>query len=680
MTNFIEQLTETLVGAQQNKRQWEYGAYQGANPRYKQELGSLETKWMGIFDYLDPNDVQSVKRARLLLEDDFSSYNSTYPAEMFQSNLMKKEVSEMLDEYENRSGQVSGARLRADEIKFDLEKLITGNEIENSFKEYMAGNKGKTQQDWRNHLVENIYKYEQDLNSISKNMAIKSSTDPTEENIHKIRQNKFFNANLLSVDGLDSLLSDVDKSSQFLEAIKGEFTTGVDASRVLDGFDPEGGEYTLRHQITESEAQDLKNILYYGATPEYDKKEQVRANDNEAKRGIAINQQKVETQTYSNLENVKAGILNDYNVNISEGERLSWDDFPATDDEHYAIIKPGTSTPYTVGERDKFIKEFYGTSDKVPVQITSLLDRLAAKGNPEVVIRLSKAMIDASSKSNMDRIRTNDQAFLTYFDDINYSQPVAIEALNPNIYPETLVRLLNSEDPEYGRHGGKYAKYGDIINIRPEDSPTLNSGEVKQLNKEVEQFYKEANVGPLTVDLDGDGIPDLVDADVSQGEGSEEDLKQNALENWELLSGEEKQEYDYSFDKFFAGISTPAVDDKAKAPLNAKQLSVAKPKFEKFKRQAEKNIDMIKTEIDTKKTQMNQMTSFNKESLQRQKNIISEEIKSLEKSLIEQEGLLKNTDINTWVYTMTDEREKNQILSGQTSAQTVQDYWSTRKR
>ena len=78
---------------------------------------------------------------------------------------------------------------------------------------------------------------------------------------HKIRQNKFFNANLLSVDGLDSLLSDVNKSSQFLEAIKGEFTTGVDASRVLDGFDPEGGEYTLRHQITESEAQDLKNIL-----------------------------------------------------------------------------------------------------------------------------------------------------------------------------------------------------------------------------------------------------------------------------------------------------------------------------------------------------------------------------------------------------------------------------------
>ena len=71
---------------------------------------------------------------------------------------------------------------------------------------------------------------------------------------------------------------------------------------------------------------------------------------------------------------------------------------------------------------------------------------------------------------------------------------------------------------------------------------------------------------------------------------------------------------------------------------------------------------------------MNQMTSFNKESLKKQKNIISEKIKVLENRLAEQQNLLKNTDMNTWLSTIAEKKMVEQIKTGKSNAELVQDY------
>ena len=71
---------------------------------------------------------------------------------------------------------------------------------------------------------------------------------------------------------------------------------------------------------------------------------------------------------------------------------------------------------------------------------------------------------------------------------------------------------------------------------------------------------------------------------------------------------------------------------------------------------------------------MNQMTSFNRESLKKQKNIIANKIKTLENRLEKQQNLLKNTDINTWLSTIANKYAVEQIKTGESNAQLVQNY------
>ena len=109
--------------------------------------------------------------------------------------------------------------------------------------------------------------------------------------------------------------------------------------------------------------------------------------------------------------------------------------------------------------------------------------------------------------------------------------------------------------------------------------------------------------------------------------------------------------------------------------LNEQQLNQAKPKFEKFQKQTKNQIALITREINSKKKQMNQMTSFNKESLKKQKDIIAKEIKTLESRLLEQQNILKDTDINTWLNTIADKNTVKQIKTGKSDSELVQDYW-----
>lgn len=115
--------------------------------------------------------------------------------------------------------------------------------------------------------------------------------------------------------------------------------------------------------------------------------------------------------------------------------------------------------------------------------------------------------------------------------------------------------------------------------------------------------------------------------------------------------------------------------DSVKRPaLNEKQLKQAEPKFKAFQKETKNQIALITEEINSKKTQMNQMTSFNRESLKKQKNIIANKIKTLENRLEKQQNLLKNTDINTWLSTIANKYAVEQIKTGESNAQLAQNY------
>ena len=87
---------------------------------------------------------------------------------------------------------------------------------------------------------------------------------------------------------------------------------------------------------------------------------------------------------------------------------------------------------------------------------------------------------------------------------------------------------------------------------------------------------------------------------------------------------------------------------------------------------------MLKKNISDKKKQMNRLTSFSKESLVNRKNIMKEEIKSLEAQLKEKEDLLQNTDINVWLDTMASKKLKKEIEVGKSSAELAKEYLQSR--
>ena len=115
-------------------------------------------------------------------------------------------------------------------------------------------------------------------------------------------------------------------------------------------------------------------------------------------------------------------------------------------------------------------------------------------------------------------------------------------------------------------------------------------------------------------------------------------------------------------------------DSVERLALNEKQLKQAEPKFKAFQKETKNQIALITEEINSKKTQMNQMTSFNRESLKKQKNIIANKIKTLENRLEKQQNLLKNTDINTWLSTIANKYAVEQIKTGESNAQLAQNY------
>ena len=72
------------------------------------------------------------------------------------------------------------------------------------------------------------------------------------------------------------------------------------------------------------------------------------------------------------------------------------------------------------------------------------------------------------------------------------------------------------------------------------------------------------------------------------------------------------------------------------------------------------------------------MTSFNKKSLQIQKNKLSLQIKNLQDSLAKKENLLDTTDINVWFNTIASDMNVEQIKTGKSNAELVQNYFANK--
>ena len=192
-------------------------------------------------------------------------------------------------------------------------------------------------------------------------------------------------------------------------------------------------------------------------------------------------------------------------------------------------------------------------------------------------------------------------------------------------------------------------------------------------NKKSKEFLDENN----------DGVPDMVERPELSDEEKKE--KEFILKEWESYTVEQKNEYNNDFNTFYEKVTTPAgaVTDnkgteKTTAVLNQKQLKKAETGFNRFQKKTNNQISMLKKNISDKKKQMNRLTSFSKESLVNRKNIMKEEIKSLEAQLKEKEDLLQNTDINVWLDTMASKKLKKEIEVGKSSAELAKEYLQSR--
>jgi hypothetical protein len=91
----------------------------------------------------------------------------------------------------------------------------------------------------------------------------------------------------------------------------------------------------------------------------------------------------------------------------------------------------------------------------------------------------------------------------------------------------------------------------------------------------------------------------------------------------------------------------------AQPALTDKQLAEAEKEFKKFQVTFKEQIDDLREDIEDKKNKANKLTSFNKESLVKRRNEMNIEIQNLENQLRQAEDILKNTDMNTWLNTIS---------------------------
>jgi len=261
--------------------------------------------------------------------------------------------------------------------------------------------------------------------------------------------------------------------------------------------------------------------------------------------------------------------------------------------------------------------------------------------------------------------------------DINEAYEQATQYMtNINLSPEELIKNLNQQktalegerlivSKEAKGWGFRYFEPIDVSMFenanKDGDDNNESSDDGNQISKTTEDSLANQGVEPLNVETT---------------EESEE--KQRIRKEWNTYTAEQKNEYNNDFDTFYNKVTAPAGGETMDTNLNESQLKQAKPQFKEWQNKLKSQIAIIKEDIKDRTREMNQMTSFNKKSLQIQKNKLSLQIKNLQDSLAKKENLLDTTDINVWFNTIASDMSVEQIKTGMSNAELVQNYFANK--
>ena len=281
----------------------------------------------------------------------------------------------------------------------------------------------------------------------------------------------------------------------------------------------------------------------------------------------------------------------------------------------------------------------------------------------------------------------NKQTFVSSFGQLYPDVPISTDIdeayeqatqymTNINLSPEELIKNLNQQktalegerlivSKEAKGWGFRYFEPIDVSMFENANKDGNNNNENlddgNQISKTTEDSLANQGVEPLNVETT---------------EESEE--KQRIRKEWNTYTAEQKNEYNNDFDTFYNKVTAPAGGETIDTNLNESQLKQAKPQFKKWQNKLKNEIAITKKNIKDRTREMNQMTSFNKKSLQIQKNKLSLQIKNLQDSLAKKENLLDTTDINVWFNTIASDMNVEQIKTGKSNAELVQNYFANK--
>ena len=553
--DFLSQLTNLVSGIQQGQKQWDYGKYSGPAPRYEQELTNLTTKWQSVFNYLDVDDSSGISNAYKELEGDFNDYSRMYPQELFRANNIKKEITEMLDVYNTRSKSVSAAQIELGQLRTRLEGFSDSDVVGNMLHTYMTENPDKDQKDFRQQLAVDISDMEKKIVDIQHGIFFTTDQEKESPGLHKIKQNEFFNNNLLAIEGFDDITRDISSAGQYIHLFKNEMSNGFDAMLEFDKHgEPwvaanqnESGEtpYTLQWHINDRESQDLKNVLNGVVdSTNYKNEEALVIKQKNAHKQSALLNQESNVKTYKQISYIKE---------VAEFDTgKDWENIESDPDAFFTLLRPDAGgnvrLPYKINElQGRFTKDMFGGNyNMIPEDLRKRLEA-QLRHSPNSDIQLYVAEIQLLENLNMQNIQNEDLRFLDNWNDIEGEHPLPIEIKKPNLYPPSLLNLLKSDDVQWGRAGGRYGQYGlldyGVLHEQSglffeEEVDALNVGSIDASATNIVQEDGAIDDGTVTEGTDGSIVEDTISGDdegIEITDDKDKDTKKFVFEDLKYL-------------------------------------------------------------------------------------------------------------------------------------------------
>tara|TARA_R100000808_G_scaffold3720_1_gene12846 strand:+ start:8574 stop:11210 length:2637 start_codon:yes stop_codon:yes gene_type:complete len=540
----IEQLLSQISGdvseIQQGHRQWEHGKYGGGSPRYMQDLANFETRWQNVFEYLDINDSTSIEKAYTNLEDDFKRYTNIYPEKLWDYELVKNNVTEMLDAYKGRSANLLASQNKLSELRETLGSYLDADVVQTMINDYVSNNPGKNNKDFRNHFVSNIAGIDKTIDDIARSIYLTTSQDLEGESFHKLRKNPFFNSNLLSIDD-DTLANDILSAKQYVKALKGEMVTGLDAMLLLDQGDPwvvanqnlpddDKKPYSLKWHVTTDEAAQLKMILNGDI------------DQTEYQASEALKQKQKRNAKNDVIENLKpmVGVYERINAIISTAEATNqkgWGQFGG--DDLLNLTKSDGTTYLYSDLKGSFTDDILGGNyNLLPLELRKAFEA-QAKLHPNNPIALTKDLMEFWRQQNLDGIIDEDVRYFMNFDENEDEMPFPVELQNPDIYPQGLKNLLRGNDTRWSRKSPKYGQYAgmDFVSLN-KNQGLLSSDDIDLANQDIDIDVIDTTIPPVEkgneYDVEeGDLDPDIITKEsvITHEHTDYEESRKNRIEN-----------------------------------------------------------------------------------------------------------------------------------------------------